>query len=190
MAERITTWEYVDNLCGVSGKSHNVKQCPSYANLMINIQHDPDYEGLSISGTHTSGQLVTQSELNYDAPQRYFIYCTFRPTSTVSGVNAIFVTNTAMTSPGTATGCPSYLNSDTGSFGTLTGGVYYTFRLGGTVASNGYETPPATIQISNASGTGTVSVTSSATVYLTIKYNNYSQYQQVTGKLTYNLRSA
>lgn len=190
MAERIATWEYVDSLCGVSGKGHNQKYCPTYYNLMMTASNDADYDGLSISGTHTQTQLVTQNELSYTVPKRYFVYCTFRVSTTLQNVNAVWITNQPMSDPGTANTCPSFLNAGIGGlFGTFSGGSTYSFQLAGTVPSTGYETRPGSVQISNSTKTGLVSVSIGQTVYVTIKYNNYSQYFQTTGTLTTNLRS-
>lgn len=189
MANRIATWKYVDELCEVTGKSHEADRCISYGNIMQSIQYDSDYNGLSVSGSHTSGQLVAENELSYTTPQRYHIYVTFYLSNTLQNVNAIWITNAAMTDPASANTCPSFCNSDIGTFGTLQSGKSYTFLLAGTTSSTGYVSPPGTVQISNAARTGLVTVGTNSTVYITIKYNNYQQYFTLTGNLTTRLRT-
>lgn len=189
MANKIATWKYVDNLCGVTGKSHNPDRCTSYASLMTVIQYDSDYKGLSISGTHQSGELIAENELTWTNPQKYHIYCTFYLSTTLQNVNAIWITNAAMINPASANTCPSFCNSDIGTFGTLSASKFYTFLLAGTTSSTGYDSPPGTVQISNAARTGLVTVSTNSTVYITIKYNNYQQYFTLTGTLTTRLRT-
>ena len=176
---KIASYKYIDALVGTTNTSN---RCPCYYTLLMDIQSKEDYKGLSIVGSYQQNQLVKEEDLSYTKPKKWYVYVRIHSSpqlSSVSQVNAVYITKETIPNPISLGGCASYITRfDIPSLSQNT-----LCKLSGTVNYTGYDTNHVNIQISTNGGSSMSYVSQSSTVQMTWMYNNYAQYVTSQGQI-------